>query len=167
LEIVATYVLAGVALLLAIQLATLTVRLGRVEKALRAATRDLPEGASVGAFVERTIERELTPRIERGVQAFEKDLKETILRVVKREYQEILDRPGFHAEIERLISDKLTRGAFLQQVRQALDEHFASVKQYVDRALAGRGGTPAGAPGGSPRAGQTGAVKPEKIDWVG
>ncbi len=146
-------VLAGIVVALGIQVVLLNMRLTQSERELCRFVGDLPPGESLSGYVNREIERELSRCAWRAFEEAQREMGEEVRRAVRREAEEVFERTGFQGRLDQAIEDKLTRGAFLVQVRRALEEHDLAIRQYVDRSISAR--LPA-APGA-----------PSNVKWVG
>lgn len=116
-------------------LAAVTARLSRAHRALESVATNVPTEESVSRYIEGIVERDL-PTVLHNV--FEDrlarlgQLADDLRRAARREAQDVLERPDFHQKVEKIVQDKLMRGAFATHVKQALDEQYRMLTKYVE-----------------------------------
>ncbi len=131
--------LSGVAILVAAAClafaVVLAARLRRAEEQLARMNPELGED-EIAARVEALVGKEMPASLEQAFSGHLRRLAEDVRRAVRREMDELLDRPDVHKKLEATIEAKLTNGAFATQLQHLLDA----------RASARLPGPPAAAP---------------------
>jgi hypothetical protein len=115
-----------------------TARLSQARRALEMVAKDVPTEDSVARYIEGIVERDLPTALHNVFEDRQQrlqELREEVRRSVRREAQDVLERPEFHQRVEQLIHDKLTRGAFATHVKQQLDEQYRALSSYVTSEL--------------------------------
>ncbi len=130
-----SYVNFGLVLVLAGLFTVAARRMTAAQRALETATKSQAMNEErIARMIDAALERELVSGLSR---AFEeqagklKEMRDDLRGRVRRELKEEMATDEFHAQLESVVYEKLTRGAFTQYVKSMLDDQYRELSTYL------------------------------------
>jgi hypothetical protein len=114
--------------------AAVTARLTAARRALECVVKDVPTEDNVVRYIEGIVERDLPTALHNAFEDRQRrlaELREEVRRNCKREALDALESTEFQQLLERMIQDKLTRGAFANSVKVQLEEQYKAMRSHI------------------------------------
>jgi hypothetical protein len=121
---------------LGVLIAALATRLSRARESIETVASTLPTDEEIqrriAGLVERALPGALHDAFEDRVRRLAA-LREEMRLQIRHETKDAFERPEIHEIVERVIQDKLTRGAFSTYVKSLLDEQYRTLSSHIEQ----------------------------------
>ena len=121
---------------LGVLLAALAMRLSRARDSIATVAQKMPTDEEIARRIEGVVERVLPTALHNAFEERVKRLgaiREEMRLLVRRETKDAFERPEIHEIVERVIQDKLTRGAFSTYVKSLLEEQYRTLTSHIEQ----------------------------------
>jgi hypothetical protein len=120
---------------LGVLIAALGSRLARAKATIATVANSLPSDEDITRRIEGIVERVLPNALQNAFEERTRRLaaiRDEMKLAVKRESKDAFERPEIHETIERVIQDKLTRGAFSTYVKGLVEDQYRTLSAHME-----------------------------------